>query len=138
MNKWTTRAAAALATAVLAAGLTACTGSDSSSDSDDRAGAHPTRATVSEAETRCVQQAVNWFQEPRVTVDGDYDAKTRAAVGRYQHKHGLAGDGEMGAPTGRALFDDVNKVVDTLLEGPKDGSAKYRDWLGRCDKVVRR
>ncbi|MFI7010304.1 peptidoglycan-binding domain-containing protein [Streptomyces sp. NPDC050145] len=136
MNKWTTRAAAALATAVLAAGLTACTGSGS--DSDDRSGAHPTRAAVSEPEARCVQQAVNWFQEPRVTVDGDYDAKTRAAVGRYQHKHRLAGDGEMNAATGRALFDNVNKVVDTLLEGPKDGSEKYRAWLGRCDKAVRR
>ncbi len=58
--------------------------------------------------TAWVQHSLNLLENAGLAVDGDYGAKTRAAVSAFQSKRGLGADGVVSAQTQGRLVQAIN------------------------------
>ncbi|OAH16301.1 peptidoglycan-binding domain-containing protein [Streptomyces jeddahensis] len=156
MNKWTMRGTAALTTAILAAGLTACGGGDETaaqnkpsaqavgpapSPGQDEIRTNPGSTTIGQGaqgfHVRCVQWGANAYVDPNVTVDGVYGPKTTKAVKRYQSSRSLSADGIVGPKTGARLKDDITNTRRQLVRmGEPEAARPYSNWLKNCSSQI--
>lgn len=85
-----------------------------------------------------LQTWLNIFDDANLAVTGHFDAPTKDAVIKFQHRHGLTEDGRFGNVSRLALYRDYLHMKENSVATPRPGDpidAKCNPGTGvNCDK----